>query len=165
MIFSDFVKHSPSGQVKHVAVINRLCTFVLSTIHAVLAWYLWKTVKRLYGFMTGYSVYQIGHPFIDNCGVEKMRWCFRRKHGHEMNCLGAPETVPTPKVKSQTYSVKRSCLFVMLHIALSMTTKALNSLDCEPLELTYSATITQISRDGRHALNETRSVVKLSRYL
>jgi hypothetical protein len=53
----------------------------------------------------------------------------------------------------------------MLHIALNMTTKVLNSWDCEPLELTFSAIISQISRDGRHALDETHSVVKFSRYL
>ena len=82
-----------------------------------------------------------------------------------MKCVGAPETVLTRKVKSQTSSVKRACLFVMLHIELNMTTNVLNSWDCEPLEFTFSTIMSQILRDGRHALNETRSVIKFSRYL
>jgi len=53
----------------------------------------------------------------------------------------------------------------MLRIALNMTTKVLNSWDFEPIELTFSAIISQISRDGRQALNETRSVLKFSRFL
>ena len=51
----------------------------------------------------------------------------------------------------------------MLHIALNMTTKVLNIWDCETLELTFSATLSQISRDGWHLLNETCSVVKFSK--
>jgi hypothetical protein len=73
VIFSLFGKRSSPGQVKHVTVINRLCTFVLATNETVHGTYgnLWN---RLYGFVTGYSVYQIGHPLIDNCGDAKMRW-------------------------------------------------------------------------------------------
>jgi hypothetical protein len=58
-----------------------------------------------------------------------------------MNCVGAPETVPTRKAKSQTFSVKRAFMFVMLRISLNMTTKVLNSWDCEPLEVTFFAII------------------------
>jgi len=119
--------------------------------------------NHLYAFMISYSVYPTGHPLIINCGDAKMRCCFRRKRGHKLNCVGESETVLTPKVKSKMCSVKRACLFVMLHIALNMTTKVLNSWDCEQLELTFFAIISQISRDGRHALSATRNVVKFSR--
>jgi hypothetical protein len=71
MIFSLFEKRSFPGQVKHVTVINRLCTFVLSTKKTVYGNY-GNPWNCLYGFVIGSSVYQIRHPLINNCGDTKM---------------------------------------------------------------------------------------------
>jgi len=49
--------------------------------------------------MTGHSIYQIGHPLIDNGGDAKMKGFFLRKRGHEINCVGSPKTVPILKAK------------------------------------------------------------------
>jgi len=132
--FLCFWKSSSPGQVKNVNVIDRFlplfCRQITQFLHGTYG-NLWN---RLYAFMIGYSVYPTGHPLIDNYGDTKLRRCFRRKRAHKLNCVGTPGTVLTLKVKSKMCSVKRACLFVMLHIALNMTTKGLNNWDFEPLE-------------------------------